>query len=579
MRIFRQLTPQTEIAPTFQLPEGGWLSHADDAAGCCSLPLISAAGGANIDYALAGPVAATNILHSLPAIATILRQLNVPLARSRLVRLPARSSTEPQLYNATYHHYRRHTLIVPLVTTPDVLWVSGDEAVQMAAGTCWSVASNASLQLVNDSFASCVHLVVESKQLPSNKAAETLQLEPFLFELLIPSEMNALLAHLSADLPSLTSKIQQFEQQWKVIFGRFQHHPRGELSYRNWLARFNSVFKRQRANLSTQGNWAFSVISSQLRRTPKPPLTEKKIARAKHKMEPRRFPVDEQLAADYPLIRPIFLVSAPRAGSTLLFDKLTQLPDVWSTGRENHRLVESIDALHPSARGFASNQLIADDATAPVSTALRGRFHPQLIDRDGQPLTASEPQPIRMLDKTPKNALRIPFWKAIFPDAQFIFLYRDPRQNISSMIEGWQQERFVPYRRLPNWPHTSWNFLLTPGWETHQDCSIAEIATHQWCVTNQMILDGVDSADFCFVTYQDLVTNPQATLQRIARFADLRWDAVALRQFEQLNTTTHVTLSAPHPDKWRKNEWQLDPLTDMIQPIEAQVAQLNAQIS
>ena len=120
--------------------------------------------------------------------------------------------------------------------------------------------------------------------------------------------------------------------------------------------------------------------------------------------------------------------------------------------------------------------------------------------------------------------------------------------------------------------------MLTPGWEAHQDKSIAEIATQQWCVTNQMILDGVaglDSADFHIVTYHDLTTNPQPTLQRIAQFADLRWDTVALRQFEQLTTTTHVTLSAPHPDKWRKNAWQLDPLQSIIAPIEQKVATIN----
>ena len=42
-----------------------------------------------------------------------------------------------------------------------------------------------------------------------------------------------------------------------------------------------------------------------------------------------------------------------------------------------------------------------------------------------------------MLEKTPKNSLRVPFLARVFPEARFIYLYRDPRQVLSSMIEAW----------------------------------------------------------------------------------------------------------------------------------------------
>ena len=44
---------------------------------------------------------------------------------------------------------------------------------------------------------------------------------------------------------------------------------------------------------------------------------------------------------------------------------------------------------------------------------------------------------VRMLEKTPKNSLRVPFLARVFPEARFIYLYRDPRQVLSSMIEAW----------------------------------------------------------------------------------------------------------------------------------------------
>ena len=37
--------------------------------------------------------------------------------------------------------------------------------------------------------------------------------------------------------------------------------------------------------------------------------------------------------------RPIFILSAPRAGSTLLFETLSQFPDIWTIGRESHDII------------------------------------------------------------------------------------------------------------------------------------------------------------------------------------------------------------------------------------------------
>ena len=43
--------------------------------------------------------------------------------------------------------------------------------------------------------------------------------------------------------------------------------------------------------------------------------------------------------------RPTFLMSVPRAGSTLLFQTLAQSPDAWTVGGESHPLFEGIPAL------------------------------------------------------------------------------------------------------------------------------------------------------------------------------------------------------------------------------------------
>jgi hypothetical protein len=81
--------------------------------------------------------------------------------------------------------------------------------------------------------------------------------------------------------------------------------------------------------------------------------------------------------------RPIFIVSSPRSGSTLLFETLSAAPDLYTIGGESHGLMESIPQINPASRGWDSNRLTAADATADMATPLRERFLAALRDRTG----------------------------------------------------------------------------------------------------------------------------------------------------------------------------------------------------
>ena len=69
----------------------------------------------------------------------------------------------------------------------------------------------------------------------------------------------------------------------------------------------------------------------------------------------------------------------------------------------------------------------------------------KLQDSQGRKLTS--PGALRFLEKTPKNALRVPFFARIFPDARFIFLWRDPRENIASIMQAWRPGNGKPTKR------------------------------------------------------------------------------------------------------------------------------------
>lgn len=61
--------------------------------------------------------------------------------------------------------------------------------------------------------------------------------------------------------------------------------------------------------------------------------------------------------------RPIFIVSAPRSGSTLLFEVLSKVRDIYTIGGESHQMIEQVPGLRPRDRGFDSNALSVIDAT------------------------------------------------------------------------------------------------------------------------------------------------------------------------------------------------------------------------
>jgi hypothetical protein len=110
----------------------------------------------------------------------------------------------------------------------------------------------------------------------------------------------------------------------------------------------------------------------------------------------------------------------------------------------------------------------------------------KLVDSAGRAVNALDGR--RFLEKTPKNSLRVPFFDRVFPDAQFIFLWRDPRENLSSIMEAWRSGNFRTYADLDGFTGP-WSLVLPPGWRTLDGRPLEEIAAFQWDSTNRIVLD------------------------------------------------------------------------------------------
>jgi len=217
--------------------------------------------------------------------------------------------------------------------------------------------------------------------------------------------------------------------------------------------------------------------------------------------------------------------------------------------------------VSPPARGWHSNRLTGVEADAATVRLLRERFHARLKDRDGAaPASGSR---VRMLEKTPKNALRIPFLAAAFPEARFVYLYRDPRPTLASMIEGWRSGAFRTYPGLPGWTGLDWSFLLTPGWRDLVGAPLPRIVASQWAATTRTLLDDLEALPrdrWRAVRHEAVLADPQGEITRLCASLDVAWDR---RLGRELPPSRH-TLTAPDAQKWRAHAEALETALPLV---------------
>ena len=252
--------------------------------------------------------------------------------------------------------------------------------------------------------------------------------------------------------------------------------------------------------------------------------------------------------------RPVIIISAPRSGSTLLFETLARAKNVYTLGTESFNVIKSVRALDPATRGFQSHRLDASAASGDVIRQLRARFRGAVFDRHGAKPTAL---PLRMLEKTPRNALRIPFLAKVFPEAHFVYLHRRAEEVLASMMEAWASGRFDSFRGLPGWSRSGWSFLLTPGWRNLDGKPLHEIVAAQWQTTMSILLDDFSALPperIHKIRYDALLRDPRHEIARLCAELDLQWD----QPLEETLPLSSTTLSQPGAEKWRRYVAELD---------------------
>ncbi len=277
---------------------------------------------------------------------------------------------------------------------------------------------------------------------------------------------------------------------------------------------------------------------------------------------------------------PIIIVSAPRSGSTLLFEQVSRITPFWSIGGESHGVFREFP--HLRAENAALDSMALDERHADDETVRLFRRLFLLLVRNHQGIRylelpeAQRPSKIFLIEKTPRNSLNIPFLLKVFPKAHFVLLRRDPRQNISSLIEAWsigmQRGNFVTFRDLPNWHLPGWCFLLPKGWQAMRGKSVPEIAAFQWAASNHAIMDGLSNLDrgrWMACDYASFIADPGAVLNSIRAFASPGTEVAPLNIGAL--PLSRSTVSQPHPDKWRRHEKEIELLWSSVAEIQDRI--------
>ena len=249
---------------------------------------------------------------------------------------------------------------------------------------------------------------------------------------------------------------------------------------------------------------------------------------------------------------PIFVVGCSRSGTTVTYETLAATPGLLTFGYE---IPQFWDALWgPRTNDWESEAAGAEHATPAHRDAARRHFYARL--GLGQ-----------VLEKTCINVMRVPYLLRLFPKARFVFIHRDGRDNISSMIDGWRHgghfglTKFLgPFPcevRINDGEFRDWSFFLPPGWRDYNHARLEEVCAFQWMTANRMALNAGRSVPpdrWIRLRYEDIFDRPVEMFRDVFSRLDLPFDeAMRDRCAKLTQTPTSIVKGKPAKQKWKQS--------------------------
>lgn len=232
------------------------------------------------------------------------------------------------------------------------------------------------------------------------------------------------------------------------------------------------------------------------------------------------------------LDRPIILIGAHRSGTTWMGQVLARHPKVAYWEEPRH--------IWTWGNGATPDDVLTGADAAPrVVEHIRAAFEKFTRERGAE----------RFAEKTPSNCLRIPFIRAVFPDAKIILLLRDGRSVLRSTAEimrtgvpvgrVWRRAIETPLR---DWPAQAPRAVATisrrlrrkpmdywgprpPGWREWVGADPGPVVlAKQWAGSINAALDAAESIPgdrLVRLAYEALMEQPREQMRRVVDFLEL----------------------------------------------------------
>jgi LPS sulfotransferase NodH len=271
----------------------------------------------------------------------------------------------------------------------------------------------------------------------------------------------------------------------------------------------------------------------------------------------RLFSVVQKIPLQKEVRKPIYILGTGRSGTTILGKLfhahshcgfLNEPKAMW------HFIYPFEDLIGSYTRGKAFYRLKADAATQEVRLRAHRLFSFYLFATGAQ----------RVVDKYPEMVFRVPFLRAIFPDARFVFIVRngmDTLQSISMWSKGHQTHAGQETHDWWGVNQRKWQLLLEQVVAHDKELSpqLAEIsaltsqadmAAVEWVVTMHEGLHYFKTLPEAFhlVHYEELVHNPEKHLASLLDFCELPPSKEMLTYARNVLTLPPPKkLTTPHP--------------------------------
>jgi hypothetical protein len=257
---------------------------------------------------------------------------------------------------------------------------------------------------------------------------------------------------------------------------------------------------------------------------------------------------------------PIILFGNFRSGTTLLHKLISTHPEVVP-------LYEPVSLWLYADPGRSHDEFDENDATDKVKRYIRNEFLKYQQQHEGRII----------VEKTPHNILRIPYVRAIFPEAHFLYIVRNPLSFVSSVELKWRQPatrkrivkrlKFTPSAQLHHYLkrllNQLWNnrilrrkylSLWGPRYNGIQEDLKTEdlmvVIARQWARSSakaERDLALFEEGRVLRLRYEDFVEDPVSDMERICAHC-------GLQMTDDMAKTVKETVKTDRKLKWQRFE-------------------------